>query len=181
MPNPKVETRVDLMNAVGAAWSDLQAFLSSLTSAQWAVTDEQGWTIGDHVAHLAVWEDSVAILFRGGARHEALGVDEPYYLTATFDELNATIRQRRGPAAYKEVVDDLRRVHDGMLEAVASQSDEGLHRSVRSTFPQAPRSDARRLVDFIHENTAAHFAEHLVWMRKLAGQAAEEPPGDRRG
>ncbi len=172
MTNPKSTSRTDLTSAIETAWSDLQSFLKSLTGHQLALTDDQGWTISDHVAHLAVWEDSVAILFRGGARHEALGVDERTYLTATFDELNATIRQRRGHTSSEQAGNDLRRIHDGLLDALAELSEDDLHRTVRDFFPRAPRSDARQLVDFMHENTANHFVEHLEWMRKLAAPAA---------
>lgn len=74
--------------AIDAAWQDLRLFLAAVTPSQASKRDQACWSVQDHVEHLAVWEDAVAILFRGGRRHEALGIEEPFYTAGSFDEIN---------------------------------------------------------------------------------------------
>lgn len=75
------------MASIDAAWKDLLSFLAAVTPSQASKRDQAGWSVKDHVTHLAVWEDSVAIFFRGGRRHEALGIEEAFYIASNFDEI----------------------------------------------------------------------------------------------
>jgi len=83
-----------LVASVDAAWKDLHSFLAAVTPDQASKRDQAGWSVKDHVTHLAVWEDSVAILFCGGRRHEALGIEEPFYAAASLNEINEVIKVR---------------------------------------------------------------------------------------
>ena len=167
-----INTFSDLVEAVETAWSNLEAFFSTLTEDQMAMQDGQGWTISDHIMHMAVWEDSVTFLFRGKPRHEALGVNEAYYLQASFDEINEKIRQDKGSMPTDEAMEQLRQAHSNLMAHVTNLSEPDLDKTVRDFFPKAPRSDERRVIDFIYQNTGGHFLEHLEWMRTLVGEAA---------
>ena len=125
------------------------------------------------MTHLAVWEDSVAILFRGKPRHEALGIDEAFYAEASFDQINEVIRGRHQHMPLRQVIELLKQVHQPLMARVRALSDAELNRTARDFFPQAPRTDNRQVIDFIYENTAAHYTEHLPWMR-----ARREGPPD---
>jgi len=172
MPDPVLSTLSELNRVIDPAWSELEVFLAHLTEQQASSQDDQGWTIKDHVIHIAVWEDSVAILFRGKPRHEALGVDESYYAQATFDQINERIRELKAHLSTSQTIEQLRLVHQTLMKSLRTLSDADLVRKVRDFFPTAPRTDDRRVIDFIYENTAHHFAEHLEWMRALANKAA---------
>ena len=158
--------------SIDAAWQDLHAFLAAVTPGQAAKRDPAGWSVRDHVAHLAVWEDSVAILFRGGRRHEALGIDEPFYATAGFDEINEVIRVRLEGTAFEEAIDYLEGVHRQLVGYLRALGDADLDAKAREFFPQAPKNENRSLASLLWDNTGGHFAEHLEWMRDLAGRAA---------
>lgn len=162
----------ELLEAIQAPWSDLAEFLATLTEDQFAMQDAHGWTISDHLVHLAAWEDSVAGLFQGRPRHEALGVDEAYYLRASFDEINERIRQNKGGLPADQAIAHLRRVHSNLMSHLADMSDSDLEEPVRAFFPSAPRTDERRVAELIYENTGDHFAEHLTWMRALVDGAS---------
>lgn len=172
MPDPTMSTQAELTRAIEAAWAELQAFVAGLTEKQVWLQDDHGWTIKDHLTHLAVWEDSVAVLFRGGRRHEALGIDEATYAKASFDEINEVIKDRQKHMSLREVTAQLGQVQGALMARVRSLSDADLDRTVRDFFPQAPRSDDRRMIDFLHENTAAHSSEHLPWMQALLKRPA---------
>jgi hypothetical protein len=166
------DTRVELAAGIDSAWSEVDSFLAEVTEEGATAQDSNGWTVKDHVTHMAVWGDSVAVLFRGGHRHEALGISESYYSRASFDDINEVVRQREGHLSLSQAVQRLREMHNELMARVRSLPDADLARPVRDVFPLAPRTDDRRVVDFIHENTAAHYAEHLPWMRKLVRRPA---------
>jgi hypothetical protein len=172
MRDPTISTLSELKLVIDNAWSDLEAFLAGVTEQQLSIQDDRGWTVTDHVTHMAVWEDSVAILFRGKPRYEALGVEESYYSQASFDQINERIRQRMGHIPTAKAVEELRQVHQTLMTSLGGLADADLGRSVRDYFPTAPRTDDRRVVDFIYENTAHHFTEHLGWMRALLKMTA---------
>ncbi|HLC03078.1 MAG TPA: ClbS/DfsB family four-helix bundle protein [Anaerolineales bacterium] len=172
MPDPLISTLPELKLAIDSAWSELETFLVQLTERQASMQDDHGWTIKDHVTHLAVWEDSVAILFRGRPRHEALGIDETYYAQASFDQINERIRQQRSHLTIGQAIEQLQQVHQTLMASVRGLSEAELSKTVRDFFPVAPRTDDRRVVLFIAENTANHFTEHLEWMRALPERAA---------
>jgi hypothetical protein len=164
-------TKNELMRTIDEAWTEFQAFLGSLTEKDTLRKDENDWTVKDHITHLTVWEDSVAVLFRGGKRHEALGIDESFYHTASFDQINAIIRERHAHLHLSETTTLLKRVHQALMLDVDALSEVQLATTVRDFFPQAPREDERTMIDFIYWNTADHFREHLPWMLALTTQS----------
>jgi len=162
---------VTLTASIDAAWKDLHTFLAAVTPGQASKRDQAGWSLKDHVAHLAVWEDSIVILFRGG-RHEALGIAEPFYAAAGFDEINEVIRVRLEGTALQEAIQDLEAAHRPLMGHLAALRDADLNAKAREFFPQLPRNDDRLLTSLIWANTGRHFTEHLEWMRALVERAA---------
>src|SRR3989304_5208188 len=118
MPQPAASSPPGLTTAIDSAWAEFQAFLAVATGKQAARRDPNGWTIKDHATHIAVWEDSVAILFRGGQRHEALGIDEPFYKEGSFDQINEIIKERYSHQQLPEVLRNLNEVHGELMAKV---------------------------------------------------------------
>jgi hypothetical protein len=158
--------------SIDAAWKDLHSFLAAVTPSQASKRDQAGWSVKDHVAHLAVWEDSVAILFRGGRRHEALGIEEPLLTAGSFDEMNEVIKLRFDGITLQEAIRLLEGADGQLMGYLRTLRDADLNSKVREFFPQAPRDDDRSLASLIWDNTGGHFTEHLEWMRDLVGRVA---------
>ena len=158
--------------SIDAAWNDLHSFLAAVTPGQASKRDQAGWSVEDHVTHLAVWEDSVVILFRGGRRHEALGVEESFYTAGNFNQINEVIKVRLEGTALQEAIRNLEGAHKQLMGHLRTLSDAELNATAREFFPQAPRNDDRRLASLIWDITGGHFTEHLQWIRDLVGRAA---------
>jgi len=161
-----------LGTAIDAAWQELQAFLAVVTADQAAKRDPAGWSVADHVAHLAVWEDSVTILFQGGRRHEGLGLEEPVYAAGDYDLMNERIRARTEGATLQEAMRSLQGSHARLMAALAGLGEADLEAKVCEFFPQAPRKDGRSLARIVWDISGGHFADHLAWMRELVSGAA---------
>jgi hypothetical protein len=158
--------------SIDAAWKDVRSFLAAVTPSQASKRDPAGWSVKDHVTHLAVWEDSVAILFQGGRRHEALGIEEAFYTASNFDEINEVIKVRLKGTTLQETIRNLEGAHRQLMGHLGTLRDADLNAKAGEFFPQAPRNDDRALTSLIWDNTGGHFSEHLEWMRDLVGRAA---------
>ena len=153
--------------SIDAAWKDLHSFLAAVTPDQASKRDQAGWSVKDHVTHLAAWEDSVVILFRGGRRHEALGIEEPFCAAASLNEINEVIKVRLEGTALQEAIRTLEGAHRQLMGHVRTLRDADLNAKVREFFPQAPSKDDRLLASLLWDLTGRHFTEHLEWMRDL--------------
>lgn len=101
----------------------LEAALDRLGPEQLAGSaDAQGWTVKDHLTHLAAWERSMTYLLRGRPRHEGLGVPEETYQRGDVDATNAAIYARAKDRAPDDALADFRDAHRELLAAQSSRS-----------------------------------------------------------
>src|SRR5690348_2014979 len=126
-------TKAELLANIAQGWNDLQAYLASLTYEQVTVpTDPAGWTAKDHIAHLAIWEDSLNALVEKKSRREHMGIsDETAWNKGDWDAINAVIQQR-----YQDItVPDLQRmffgIHEKLVAKINALSDADLQRPYR--------------------------------------------------
>ena len=165
-----ISTKTDLLVAIDHNWAALTAVLDRLTETQ-AMTsyDAQGWTIKDHIFHIACWERSMVYFLQGRPRHAGLGVDEALYLEGKFDEINAAIWQQHQDRTFADTRMDLRATHEQMLQLLQPLTDADLHKPYRHWLPDEPgEGDGPLAIDLLYGNTAEHFAEHLGWIEALA-------------
>lgn len=163
-----IDTKADLLSAISAAWNRLHALLDALDAeAMVTHSDGSGWHVRDHVTHLAAWERSIVSLLQGQTRYDGLGVSEALYRSGDYDAINDDIMRRerhRSPAA---AIADLRVVHEQLLALLAPLSDEDLLRPVGAyTDSEHGRRAEIAMMDIIVGNTAAHYEEHIGWMRE---------------
>lgn len=86
--------KAGLLKKTRASWDTLNAYVATLTEAQLTqATDAAGWTVKDHLMHLAVWEDGVWAMLNHQNRREQMGVDEKAWQSWDFDAINASIQR----------------------------------------------------------------------------------------
>lgn len=169
MAETHVGTRSELLTAIDREWLELQSVLARLDEDQMTGTqDAAGWTVQDHLNHIAAWERSVVYFLQGKARHVGLDIDEEIYLRGDEDEINALIQRRTAGMSPSQTQEDLQSVHQQLLTLLQRLSDEDLHRRYRSYLPDEPgEGDGPPAIDVIYGNSAGHYREHLVWMAAL--------------
>jgi uncharacterized protein (TIGR03083 family) len=167
MSDTPVMTKTEFLSALDKGWKDLQAYLHTLTPEQMTQpTDAAGWTVKDHLMHLAVWEDGMHALLQGLSRRDNMGIEKAVWDSGDFDQINAIIQQR-----YKELpLDEVRRtfhdVHQRFVAKMNTLSDEDLQRPYNSYQPDSKRSDP--VVQPLMGNTFEHYEEHIPWMDAIA-------------
>ncbi len=160
----------ELLDRMQAGWDDLNTYVDSLTDQQLTgPTDAAGWTVKDHLIHLAVWEDSVFALLEGLARHDYAGVDQAIWESGDFDRINAVIQQR-----FRNMpVDAMKRthadVHTRLVRKIESLSDADLHRPYSYYQPTSTHDD--EVIGWIIGNSYEHYDEHRPWIDAILGRS----------
>jgi len=172
MTKRPVNTKAELLATIEPAWVTLNAALDRLTDRQkTTIRDAQGWTVKDHIIHLAAWERSVVSFLQGQPRHAGLGVDEALYMNGSGDDINAAIFHERQEMPLVEAVAQFRNVHRQLMQLLAPLTDADLHKPYREYLPDE-LGDDRIAIDVIYSNTTGHFGEHLDWIETLVGHVS---------
>ena len=170
------ESKAEFQEQLGDAWSQLQQTLDALTEAQMTErTDDAGWTVKDHLAHLIPWEQGMIALLKHEPRYQAMGVSVAQLKDE--DELNETLRAAYRSASLSDVRDRLRKTHEALTAVVASLGPDDLYKTYSHYQPDDER--AARLGDDTGEpvlhwvvgNSSGHYLEHLPWIQQLAGES----------
>ncbi len=153
-------TKAELLANIEQGWNDFQNYLASLTYEQVTIpTDPAGWTAKDHIAHVAVWEDSINALIEKQPRREYMGIDDQQaWDNYDWDKVNAIIQQR-----YHDIsVDDLRTmffgIHDRLIKHIHSMSDADLQRPYKEF--QAGSTLDNPIIHWMIIDTYPHYDEH---------------------
>lgn len=174
MSDAQILQKDDLLAAIEAGWDALQAYLATLTYEQVTLpTDDAGWTVKDHVAHLAAWEDTLNALLARTPRWEALGVAYDLWATNDWDGINAIVQQR-----YREIsLGELRAwffgVHERLIAQLRALSDAELQRPYRDYQPNSTLDVP--ISHWFQIDTYEHYAEHSAWIAAIAEK--QSPPG----
>lgn len=159
-------TVTELLRRIECGWDKLWAYLGTLTPDQLTQkTDAGGWTIKDHVIHLAMWEYGVMALLDGKSQLEAMGVGEATWEIG-FDALNALIQERNREMSLEQVYTTFRSLHAQTVERIAQLSDEDLQRPTRYFQPASDQEHP--ILGWLVADTYRHYIEHLPWIKAIA-------------
>jgi hypothetical protein len=164
-------TRVELMEQIEAAWAELDHALIDLDAHQLstAVTPG-GWSIKDHLAHLAVWTNSALALLSGKDRAAAIGIDADLWESGDEDEINAVIEREWSARAPADVLAALRTAQANLRELISAMDDEDLVKPYSHFQPDARPYNANPVIGWIAGNTFEHVEMHLPSIRGLREQ-----------
>jgi uncharacterized damage-inducible protein DinB len=137
----------------------------------------EGWSVKDHLAHLAAWERGIAALLRRAPRYEAMGVDRDTYLNArSADDVNAVIHAATKDRPLADVLASLKSAQEELLDALAPLSDDDLRKTYSYYQPDEPGEDSGApIVKWVAGNTYEHYAEHQEWLGASVSQRRAQP------
>lgn len=162
--------KTELLGNMNQGWHDFQRYLNTLSTNDFiGKTDAAGWTVKDHVMHLAVWEDGVWALLEGQSRHEQMGVEAEVWESHDFDEINAVIQQQHRDKPLSEVLETFRQVHQRLIGKVATLTDDDLQRPYEHYQPGS--GVERPVFHWIVSNSYEHYAEHRPWIAAIVASS----------
>src|SRR5258706_8884786 len=114
----EVSTR-EMLKRMEAGWNSFQTYLNTLTDDQMTtLQDEVGWTVKDHLTHLALWEDGVAATLQGKSRPERMGIDQATLASHDYDKMNGIMRLQHLDKTLPQVRQMLADAHQRLVDAV---------------------------------------------------------------
>lgn len=161
-------TKEQLVERIEGGWAELDRLQAGLDDAPNPGAAGGGWSLKDHLAHIAAWELSLVALLTGDDREAAVGVPAGAVET---DSINAIIHERLRGLTAAEVRALLRGTRAQLRDALAPLTDADLVRPY-SHYQPHEEGENRPVIGWILGNTADHVAEHVDAMRALAGTPA---------
>jgi len=172
-------TAVDeLLSAMNVARGELEAFIASTPPERLVTLRKDGWSIKDHLFHLATWDLYLIAILDRQPRLPAVGIDaDP---RESFDEVNALFFERGKDLPLNHVLGAFRGNRARIIEQVRKLSDADLDRPGADFQPAHPPAPQGTLRSWILVVTAEHDREHHAWMRDILAHAmtAEAVPAD---
>lgn len=166
---PDQQTKAQLLSDIAASRAKFEALINSLSDEQLTTPGpDGGWSVKDHLAHLAMWEVGVAALLRRQRRWEAMGLDETKVKSMSEDEINAEIEATHKGLSLVEVKDLFARAHRDLVAAIESLGDGELYKGMNYFLPDA---SSRPVIHLILGNTNGHWDEHAEWIHNLIEHA----------
>jgi hypothetical protein len=160
----------DLLARIAEGWVVLHQRIAPLSPAQLTTPGpEGGWSVKDHLAHLATWEGMLVALLEGKPIHTAFGIDHAEYdaLEST-DALNAVIAEQHKDRSLDEAMQRSEETHAQVVAKISALSDEDLLKPLTHFQPDDPDGpDERPVLVKIIGDTYGHYAEHLPWIEAI--------------
>ncbi len=159
--------KTELLEKTYISWDRLNAYIATLTEPQRTqLTDAAGWTVKDHLIHLAVWEDGVCALLNKQNRAAAMGVDAETWSRWDFDEINAVIQQQHKDESWAAIEAKRRASHKRFVEQIEATSEADLARPVKDF--QANSSSKTPVIEVVEGDAFSHYDSHLPWIKAIA-------------
>lgn len=164
---PRPETRDEVLANIREARAELEASFAGLSQETLTgpVTDG-GWSIKDHLAHIAEWQRRGLAVIAGGHPADGFEMDrDTYEQLPDVHAINEVLFQRHKDRALSDVVEDFRATHQRVEATIESMTEEDLQRpltgKIAERFP--------RVVDIVNFNIARHDRVHIDDIRGPAG------------
>jgi hypothetical protein len=155
---------------IESAWDELGKVVGPLGADGLLITGSDGWTVKDHLAHIAAWEQSVSALFDGRDRPSAMGLPEPLR-EERVDALNNAIRKLHQEESAERVIRYFHETHAQLMRALGKLSDADLEKPYSHYQPTDP-DENRPAVAWVAGNTYEHYAEHIGWINQMIKESS---------
>jgi hypothetical protein len=163
-------TTEELLARIADGWAALHQRITPLSSGQLTTPGpDGGWSVKDHLAHLATWEGMLIALLEGRPIHTAFGMSRAEYdaLEST-DALNAIIAEQNRDALLEEVMRNVEETHAWLITKISALANDDLHTPITLFQPDDPDGpDERPVLVKIIGDTYGHYAEHLPWIEAI--------------
>lgn len=158
--------KAEIIARVQNGWDHLNTFLAGLSIDQKTKpTDAAGWTVKDHMMHLAAWEDGLVAMFNRQDRRTAMGIDAAIWASGD-DPINAVIQKRYKDLSLSEVEEKRRDIHAALMKQIDSFTQETINGPYNALNPNS--DSTRPVADNLIGNTYMHYADHIPWMAAIA-------------
>lgn len=149
------KTKAELVARIRAARAELDRTVAGLDEAALSAPGPEGWSVKDHLAHLAAWGRKVLGNLDGRSSLEVLGVPEDVYKRGDWVEINEYVRAPDKDRPAPEVLAEYHGVHATLLHRIEALPEAELF------------GTDDRLLGNIAGNSYGHDDEHRPWIEAV--------------
>ncbi len=161
----------EVLEQVHAARAEIESIIDELSKEQMTqATDDGGWSIKDHLAHIAEWQRRGLGVIEGRAAWESLGIDRETYRQLDIDGVNQIIYERNKDRPLAEVLTDFRKMQERVILTLEQMNEDDLDRSIPTDMEEVTY---RRIGDIVLGNFSGHDSDHVEDIRLLANQPVD--------
>ena len=161
---PLAESKRELLDLIHRSRGALEQQIDGLNDETLTRAPAGGWSVKDHLAHIAAWERFVLARLAGSSEAEAFDLDAAELMRMNTDGVNAILYRRSRDLLPVRVRDEFRASHQALLDAPAAIDEARLFQSVAE-------DDPRLWMEKIANDSYRHYAEHRAWIEVLVGPA----------
>ncbi len=167
-----VPRKIDVLRQIGESRGRLEQEVERLDEAGLTAIGPDDWSVKDHLAHVATWEEFLIAVLEGRDRDAALGIDRSSTASDTFDvdRVNLSILKRHRDRPLADVLETFQETHARVLGALEKLTDADLLRPYSYFQPSAETTEVSPIIHWIRNNTWEHYDEHAAWIRGNAGR-----------
>jgi hypothetical protein len=157
------------LHRIETEWNELSKLVNQLQDADGLTqVGTDGWTVKDHLAHVAAWEHSLLALVEGRDRSLAMGLQES---PQEIDAINEAVRKEHSTDTAEEALGYFRDAHAQLMSALGKLSDADLQKPYSHFQPGDP-DEKRPVIEWVAGNTYEHYAEHIDWINQILSESS---------
>lgn len=159
---PTPQNKSELISQIERSRGALLDLVHRFSEAQRVLPGPNGWSIKDHLAHLAAWEAGMAARILDRPRWEAMGLSKEDLIGKNVEEINEKIFKRYKDTPLEQVEAFFDLAHQLMLAALEQTRDKDLSKRYPT---RSDPTEGATLLSFIAGDTYEHYREHVEWIR----------------
>lgn len=159
---PMPRSKAELLARITPARAALDALVAAIPEAALTAVGHEGWSVKDHIAHIATWERMIVAHLRDGSDAAVAGMDEVAYAAASLDEINARIHETNRTKPAPQVIAEARAAYGATVAMIEGLADGALAQPYWADEP-----DGRVVMEKIAGDTYRHYLEHRRWIIEL--------------
>jgi hypothetical protein len=159
----------ELLGEMAASRGELEAFVAGLPPERLLVAGPDGWSIKDHLAHVAAWDGALLAVLRREPWYDGFGVAvDP---GASFDAINARIRDNVAHHPLRQILAQFRGNRAALVATLRLLDPAALDQPLTDWQPGVEVPPEERLRAWVVDVTIDHDRAHLGWARAIASAA----------
>jgi uncharacterized damage-inducible protein DinB len=167
MTEQTMQTKADFLYHLTADRQALEDVINGRSEAELTRPGPEGWSVKDHLAHIAAWERSGLALLAGENRAAAVGISDELFNEGEDDAVNEAVRQCDADRSLEDVRAELRRVRAETIAAISVLTDEDLRRPYSYYQPTDPDNSQTPVIETLVGNSSEHDVEHTEWIKGI--------------
>jgi uncharacterized damage-inducible protein DinB len=167
MTEQTMQTKADFLYHLTADRKALEDVINGRSEAELTRPGPEGWSVKDHLAHIAAWERSGLALLAGENRAAAVGISDELFNEGEDDAVNEAVRQCDADRSLEDVRAELRRVRAETIAAISVLTDEDLRRPYSYYQPTDSDNSQTPVIETLVGNSSEHDVEHTEWIKGI--------------